>query len=99
MVATLNTENALLKEELKKKQAGNADGASVNKPSLLIGDSLVRDIHSDEQSKLIYTKYGFDILIISGSYGEHRRHTTYDGHRTTDAGHRHGYGLSSTQVS
>ena len=31
----------------------------------------------------ICTKYGFDILIISGSYGGHRRHTTYDGHRTT----------------
>ena len=53
LVATLNTENALLKEELKKKQAGNAHGASVNKPSLLIGDSLVRDIHSDDQSKLM----------------------------------------------
>ena len=24
----------------------------------------------------ICTKYGFDILIISGSYGGHRRHTT-----------------------
>ena len=23
----------------------------------------------------MYTKYGFDILIISGSYGGHRRHT------------------------
>ena len=31
----------------------------------------------------ICTKYGFDILIISGSYGGHRRHTTYDGRRTT----------------
>ena len=31
----------------------------------------------------ICTKYGFDILIISGSYGGHRRHTMYDGHRTT----------------
>ena len=30
----------------------------------------------------ICTKYGFDILIISGSYGGHRRHTTYDGRRT-----------------
>ena len=28
------------------------------------------------------TKYGFDILIISGSYGGHRRHTIYDGRRT-----------------
>ena len=28
----------------------------------------------------LYTKYGFDILIISGSYGEHRRH---DVRRTT----------------
>ena len=31
----------------------------------------------------ICTKYGFDILIISGSYGGHRRHTTYDRRRTT----------------
>ena len=31
----------------------------------------------------ICTKYGFDILIISGSYGGHRRHMTYDGRRTT----------------
>ena len=31
----------------------------------------------------IGTKYGFDILIISGSYGGHRPHTTYDGRRTT----------------
>ena len=29
----------------------------------------------------ICTKYGFDILIISGSYGRHRRHTTYSGRR------------------
>ena len=27
----------------------------------------------------ICTKYGFDILIISGSYDGHRRHTTDDG--------------------
>ena len=40
----------------------------------------------------ICTKYGFDILIISGNYGGHRRHTT-------DAGQHHGYGLSSPQVS
>ena len=26
----------------------------------------------------ICTKYGFDNLIISGSYGEHRRHATDD---------------------
>ena len=31
----------------------------------------------------ICTKYGFDILIISGSYGGHRLHTTDDGRRTT----------------
>ena len=33
----------------------------------------------------ICTKYGFDILIISGSYGGHRRRTTDDRHgrRTT----------------
>ena len=36
----------------------------------------------------ICTKYGFDILIISGSYGGHRRHTTYDGRRTTNDGRR-----------
>ena len=29
------------------------------------------------------TKYGFNNLIISGSYGGHRRHTTDDGRRTT----------------
>ena len=39
----------------------------------------------------ICTKYGFDILIISGSYGGHRRHTT-------DDGQRQGYGISSPQV-
>ena len=32
----------------------------------------------------ICTKYDFDIFIISGSYGGHRRHVTYDGQR-------HGY--------
>ena len=31
----------------------------------------------------ICTKFGYDILIISGSYGGHRRHTTDDGRRTT----------------
>ena len=30
----------------------------------------------------IYTKYGFDILIISSSYGGHRRHTTEYGRQT-----------------
>ena len=30
----------------------------------------------------ICTKYGFDILIISGSYGGHRRHTTDGGQGT-----------------
>ena len=30
----------------------------------------------------IYAKYRFDILIISGSYGGHRRHTMDDGRRT-----------------
>ena len=29
------------------------------------------------------TKYGFNNLIISGSYGGHRRHTTDDGLQTT----------------
>ena len=32
----------------------------------------------------IWTKYGFDGLIISGSYGGHRQHTTDDSRRTTD---------------
>ena len=32
----------------------------------------------------ICTNYGFDILIISGSYGGHRRHTMDDGQRTID---------------
>ena len=45
----------------------------------------------------IFTKYGFDILIIFGSYGGHRRHTTYDGRQTKDDRQRHGYGISSPQ--
>ena len=40
----------------------------------------------------ICTKYGFDRLIISCSYREHRRHTT-------DNGQRQGYDVSSPQVS
>ena len=36
----------------------------------------------------------YSSLIISGSYGGHRRHTTDDGRRT-----RQGYGISSPQVS
>ena len=32
----------------------------------------------------ICTKYGFDSLIISGSYGGHRRRTTDDSQWTTD---------------
>ena len=36
----------------------------------------------------------FDIFIISGSYGGHRRHTMYDGQR-----HGYMYGISSPQVS
>ena len=47
----------------------------------------------------ICTKYGFDSLIISGSYGGHRRHTTDDGRLTTNDGRRQGYGISSPQVS
>ena len=42
----------------------------------------------------ICTKYGFDILIISGSYDGHRQHTTDDSRRTTDAGQRHGYHMA-----
>ena len=30
-----------------------------------------------------FTQYGFDISIISGSYGGHNRHMMYDGRRTT----------------
>ena len=41
----------------------------------------------------ICTKYGFDIFIISGSYGGHRRHMTYNGRR-----HGYMYGISSEQV-
>ena len=40
----------------------------------------------------ICTEKGFDILIISGSYGGHRRHAMYNGQS-------HGYGISSPQVS
>ena len=39
----------------------------------------------------ICTKYGFDSLIISGSFGGHRRHTTDDGRQTTDDGQCQGY--------
>ena len=45
------------------------------------------------------TKYGFNNLIISGDYCGHRRHMMDNGRRTTDAGQRHGYGISSPQVS
>ena len=31
----------------------------------------------------ISTKYGFDILVISGSYCEHIQHMTYDGQQIT----------------
>ena len=36
----------------------------------------------------VCTKYGFDSLIISGSYGRHRQHTRTweDGRRTSDNG-------------
>ena len=36
----------------------------------------------------ICTTYGFDFLIISGSYGGHRQHTTYDGQQPTHDGRR-----------
>ena len=32
----------------------------------------------------IYTKYGFDVLIISGNYGGHWQHTKDDDRQTTD---------------
>ena len=38
----------------------------------------------------ICTKYGFDICIISGSYGGHRQHTTDDGLQTTYDGQKPG---------
>ena len=52
----------------------------------------------------ICIKYGFDILIISGSYDGHKRHMMYDGRRMTydgptNAEQRHRYGISSPQVS
>ena len=39
-----------------------------------------------------------NILIISGSFGGHIRHTTYDRRQTTDNRQRHWYGISSPQV-
>ena len=42
----------------------------------------------------ICTKYGFDSLIISGSYGGHRGHTTHDGTQKSQK-----YGISSSQGS
>ena len=47
----------------------------------------------------ICTKYRFDSLIISGSYGGHRRQTTDDGRQMTDHEQRQGYRISSPQVS
>ena len=44
----------------------------------------------------ICIKYGFDILIIFGSYGGHKRHMTYDARCTVK---HHRYGISSAQVS
>ena len=49
--------------------------------------------HTNTQSRNminICTKYGFDSLIISGSYGGHRRHTTDDGRHTSDDRQRQG---------
>ena len=48
--------------------------------------------HDEHLMNMMKCKYGFDILVFSGSYGGHRQHTT-------DAGQRHGYGISSQQVS
>ena len=61
------------------------------------GTTITKEAQSRNRMN-ICTKYGFDILIISGSYGGHRRHTT-DDRRPADDGLRHGYGISSPQVS
>ena len=57
LLANLNTENMLLKEELQKKQTEKTSVPPVlpanTLPRLVIGDSLVRDLHSDDQSKLM----------------------------------------------
>ena len=47
----------------------------------------------------ICTKYGFDILIISGSYGGHRQGTSYNGRRMTYDEQHYGHGMSSLHVS
>ena len=62
------------------------------------GDTNTLEAQSRNMTN-ICTKYGFDILIISGSYGGHRRHMMDDSRRTPDARQRHGYGISSPQVS
>ena len=46
----------------------------------------------------ICTKYGFDSLIISGSYGGHRRHTTDDSRRTTDNARGMAYKLPTGEL-
>ena len=64
-----------------------------------------------EHDEHLHQIYGFDILIISGSYGGHRRHTMDVRRQTPGVWHsylhsymtydrqRHGYGISSPQVS
>ena len=42
--------------------------------------NFVTDVYRNKIN--ICTKYGVDSFIISGSYGGHRRHTTYDGRQT-----------------
>ena len=48
----------------------------------------------------ICTKYGFDVIIISGSYvdTDNTRRTTDDDRRTTDARQRHGYKLPTGEL-
>ena len=49
------------------------------------GDTNTLEAQSRNMTN-ICTKYGFDILIISGSYGGHRRHMMDDSRRTIHAG-------------
>ena len=71
----LNTENALLKDELQKymkptKPALTTSSPSTSSPTdpdpeLVIGDSLVRDLHSDNQQKLkIRTLPGAKLNVV-----------------------------------
>ena len=62
------------------------------------GATNIQEVQSTNMIN-ICTKYGFDILIISGSYGGHRQHTTDHGRWMTDYGQHQGHGISSQEVS